>query len=190
MLDENEIIWIPNNNYFPRRNGYSPRYVIIHGTAGFTSAKAVAHFFKSTEGGNNPVSTHYIIGLDGELVKCIDEEQGAFGNGYVSGIPGTSGDSIHHDPWWSRAINPNYLTLSIEHVKLSKDNSDELTERQKHASFRLIRAICERHNIPKRKADAEGGITGHFSMDPINRHFCPGPYPWEELFAFLASSTL
>jgi N-acetyl-anhydromuramyl-L-alanine amidase AmpD len=185
-MQEPGALWIPNNNYFPARNGYTPRYVILHGTAGFTSAEAVANFFKSTEEGNDPVSTHYIIDLSGSVVQCIEEKEGAFGNGYISGTPGISGDGIHHDPWWSCSLNPNYITISIEHVKLARDNSNELTDLQKQASFELVRRICERHDIPKRRADREGGITGHFSMDPVQRSFCPGPYPWDELFAFLA----
>jgi len=176
MPDESGALWIPNNNYFPARNGYSPRYIILHGTAGFTSAEEVANFFKSTEEGENPASTHYVIGLYGEIVQCINEGDGAYANGGV-----TEG----HDPWWSRSLNPNYVTISIEHVKLSRDNSDELTELQKLVSFELVRRICERHGIPKRWADAGGGITGHYSMDPVHRSFCPGPYPWDELFEFL-----
>jgi N-acetyl-anhydromuramyl-L-alanine amidase AmpD len=176
MPDESGIIWISNNNYFPARNGYKPRYVILHGTAGFNSAEEVAHFFKSTEEGNDPVSTHYIIGLGGELIQCVEEANSAYANGGV-----TQG----HDPWWSRSVNPNYITISIEHVKPARDNSNELTDLQKQASFELVRRICERHDIPKRRADSEGGITGHFSMDPVQRSFCPGPYPWNELFALL-----
>jgi N-acetyl-anhydromuramyl-L-alanine amidase AmpD len=72
-MNEPGALWLPNNNYFPGWNGYNPRYVILHGTAGFNSAEEVAHFFKSTEEGNDPVSTHYIIGLDGELIQCVEE---------------------------------------------------------------------------------------------------------------------
>jgi N-acetyl-anhydromuramyl-L-alanine amidase AmpD len=185
MLNESGAIWIPNNNYFAVRNGYSPRYVIIHGTAGFNSAEEVALFFKAAEEGDNPVSTHYIIDLDGHVVQCIDEKDGAWGNGYVSGIPGKSGDGVHHDPWWSKDINPNLVTISIEHVKPSLDNSDEITSAQKEASFRLIEHICQRHNIAGQLANEHGGITGHYSMDPVNRSFCPGPYPWDELIMYL-----
>lgn len=186
MLHKQSPLWIPNKNYFPYRNGYSPRYIILHGTAGFTSAEEVAHFFKSTEDSENPVSTHYIIGLYGEIVQCIDERDGAYANGGVTGTPGRAGDSIHRDSWWSRQLNPNYITLSIEHLKLSRDNSDKLTEPQKQASFLLVQRLCAQWNIPTRRADANGGITGHFSMDPLHRSYCPGPYPWEELFTFLA----
>ncbi len=174
--DEPEALWIPNSNYFPNRNGYKPRYIIIHGTAGFTSAVEVANFFKSTEKSDNPVSTHYIIDLDGKLVQCNSESDASWGNGGVS---------EGHDAWWSKSLNPNLVTLSIEHVKLSRDNSDDIPDMQKKASFLLVKHLCKRHTIPRRWADAEGGITGHYSMDPIQRSFCPGPYPWEELFAYL-----
>ncbi|MDQ2905674.1 MAG: N-acetylmuramoyl-L-alanine amidase [Chloroflexota bacterium] len=170
-MDEPGAIWIPTTQHFPGRNGHTAKWVIVHGTAGFSSAEDVAHYFQQAE-----ASTHYIIGQDGRIIQCVRESQAAWGNG-----PVTRG----HDPWWSPALNPNYVTISIEHLKPHRDNSDHLTEAQKHASFTLIRHICERHNIPKRKADTQGGITGHFSMDPINRSYCPGPYPWDELFASL-----
>ncbi|MBE3557969.1 MAG: N-acetylmuramoyl-L-alanine amidase [Ktedonobacteraceae bacterium] len=190
MPDENGAIWIPNSNSFPRRNGYKPRYVILHGTAGGASAVAIANFFKSTEGSNNAVSSHYVVGRDGEIVQCVSERDGAWTNGYISGPAGTAGDGYgngYHDAWWGHGVNPNLITVTIEHVKPSADNSDHLTDAQKQASFRLIKHICERHGIPQRKADAQGGITGHYSIDPVNRKFCPGAYPWNELFAYLAN---
>ena len=70
MLDENGAIWIPNNNYFPGRSGRKPRWIIIHGTAGFTSAEEVAHFFKSTEGGDNPVLFDFIL-LFSNLLRSL-----------------------------------------------------------------------------------------------------------------------
>jgi N-acetyl-anhydromuramyl-L-alanine amidase AmpD len=171
FMHERNALWIPSNNYFPGRSGYTPTWIIIHGTAGFTSAEEVGYYFQGAD-----VATHYIIGQDGTLVCSVDEEDGAWGNGGVT---------LGHDPWWSRALNPNLVTISIEHVKPSRDNSDELTDMQKQASFALIKQICDRYNIPRRWADADGGITGHYSMDPVHRSFCPGPYPWDELFAFL-----
>jgi N-acetyl-anhydromuramyl-L-alanine amidase AmpD len=170
-MNERNALWIPSNNYFPARSGHSPRWIILHGTAGFTSAEEVGYYFQQAD-----VATHYIIGQDGILVQSVGEENSAWGNGGV-----TEG----HDPWWSHRLNPNRVTISIEHVKPSRDNSDELTDIQKQVSFSLIQRICDRHNIPKRWADEHGGITGHYSMDPLHRSFCPGPYPWDELFTFL-----
>lgn len=81
--------------------------------------------------------------------------------------------------------NPNSVTFSIEHCKPDSANASSLTDAQKRASFALIAYLCDKYNIPKRWADANGGLTGHFSMDPVDRSRCPGNYPWDELFAYL-----
>jgi len=189
MPDEPGAVWIPTSNFFPNRYGYSPSYVVIHGTAGGSNAEDIATFFQSTEGGNNPASSHYIIGQNGEVVQCVNETDGAWGNGVITGPSGTSGNGYgngYHDTWWDNGINPNNITVSIEHAKPSTDNSDTLTDVQKNASFTLVRDICVRNNIPQRQADANGGLTGHYAIDPVNRARCPGPYPWDELYTFLA----
>ena len=175
-MDEPGALWIPSNNYFPNRTdrysiSHRPHWIIIHGTAGFTSAEEVGYYFQRAD-----VATHYTIGQDGTIIQSVEEKDAAYGNGGV-----TEG----HDAWWSKDLNPNLVTISIEHVKPSLDNSDELTSAQQEASFLLVQHICERHNIPRRWADEHGGITGHYSMDPVHRHFCPGPYPWDALFAYL-----
>lgn len=176
MPDEASALWIPNSNYFPGRNGYKPRYIIIHGTAGGTSAQAIASYFQSTEGGDNPVSSNYVIGTDGTVVQCVAESDGAYANGIFS---------MGHDAFWDTSVNPNLTTVSIEHCKPSEDNSDQITPAQLSASFTLIKHICERHGIPKHPADSSGGITGHFSIDPVNRSRCPGAYPWAALWDYL-----
>lgn len=169
-------LWIPNNNCFVGRQGLRPRWIINHGTAGGNSAVATANYFASTQNTANPVSAHYIIDQAGTVVQCNNEEDGAWANGFLS---------AGHDTWWSASINPNNVTISIEHVKSSTDNSDALTPEQQAASFKLQNAICDRWGIPKRLADGNGGITGHYSIDPVNRQNCPGSYPWTQLWSFL-----
>jgi len=175
------------------RQGHQPRFIIVHGTAGGTSAIDVANYMKGTVGGSNPVSTHFVIGQDGTIVQCVPVSLAAFGNGVISGTPTaglgfrTAGDGTHRDDWWDENVNPNFLTVSIEHCKPSTDNSDILTPAQQAASFALIQCICDTYGIPKRFADAQGGVTGHFSVDPVNRSRCPGPYPWQELFNYLTN---
>lgn len=178
MTDQPGALWIPNGNAFVGRNGLTPRYVILHGTAGGTSAQAIANYFASTQGGSNPVSANYVIGTDGTIVCCNPEEDGAWANGVF-----TTG----HDSWWDTQINPNNITISIEHCKASTDNSDALTQPQQDASFQLIHDICQRWNIPMGAADGNGGVTGHFSIDPVYRSRCPGTYPWDELWTYLSN---
>ncbi len=172
MPDYKDATWIPNNNFFADTGKKS--FVILHGTAGGSSAENIAHYYQTTEGGNEPVSSHYVIGQDGHVVQTVAEKDGAYGNGVVN------------NPNWTG--NPNNYTISIEHVKPSRDNSDALTPEQQAASFALIKDICERNGIGMHDADDNTGITGHFSIDPVDRKDCPGNYPWDALWAYLSGS--
>jgi N-acetyl-anhydromuramyl-L-alanine amidase AmpD len=189
--DEEGVLWIPSPFYSDR--GVVPRWLIIHGTAGGTTAEAIASWFQNP---NAQVSAHYVVGRDGTVIQCVREGDAAWANGPISGPSGVGGDGIHHDTWWDNAPlwggvpNPNPVTISIEHVKPSSDNSDVLTEPQRASSFALIKHICQRNGIPMRKADASGGITGHFSIDPVNRSRCPGSYPWDALWTYLKGGTM
>lgn len=169
-------LWMPNNNAFTGRDGQRPRYVMIHGTAGGSSAQNIAIYFKGTEGTANSVSANYIDGQDGTIVCCNDESDGAWANGFLS---------AGHDTFWDTGINPNNLTISIEVVKADLNNATAPTDAQMSSLVKLVDDICNRWNIPKRWADAAGGITGHFSVDPVNRQNCPGNFPWDTFFSSL-----
>jgi N-acetyl-anhydromuramyl-L-alanine amidase AmpD len=170
------------------RQGYSIKYIILHGTAGGTSAQAVANYFAT---GAEQASAHFVIGVDGTIAQGIPCSLASWANGPIDGTPAdnlgfrTESDGVHRDSWWSQDINPNWITVSIEHCKPSTDNSDQLSPAQQAASFALVQCICDTYGVPKRFADAQGGITGHFSMSAMNRQRCPGPYPWDELFNYL-----
>lgn len=155
------------------RSGYAPRWIIIHGTAGGAAKGATAAFFKT-----GPHSTHYAIEKDGTIVQCVPEEDAAWANAPAE--PGA-------DPWWAGYPNPNFPTLSIEHVKASADNSDALTPEQEHASCRLVQYLCRKWDIPARPADQHGGITGHYSICPVDRRNCPGTYPWASLWRYIGA---
>lgn len=170
-------IWMPTDQMWQGRSGHKPKWIIIHGTAwpGPATAQDIGRFFQHP---NRPTSTHYIIDKAGTIVQCVREEDSAWGNGIV-----TAG----HAPWWGKSGNPNLETISIEHVKWNgKTHNDEgLTGAQWEASFRLIWYLCNKWGIPKQIGDESGGVTGHFSIDPINRSYCPGPYPWNDLIQAL-----
>lgn len=171
----------PNGeHWFTGRPFGPPRWIVIHGTAGGSSAQEVANYFQS----DIQNSSHYIIGQDGTIIQCVDESDSAWANGVFH----SRADEIARgaDPWWQEnGVNPNFLTISIEHVKAATNNSSQLTPEQENASFRLIEDICDRWNIPREAATASGGITTHSKIDPIDRTYCPGPYPFDALWAFL-----
>jgi N-acetyl-anhydromuramyl-L-alanine amidase AmpD len=193
--DYGPAIWIPSPFYWQGHAGFAVRWIIIHGTAGGSSAQGVAEWFQNSQ---SQASTHYVIGQDGTVVQCVAESNSAWGNGIVQNGPGCNpaytagipaGDA-GHGQWWNNGTNPNWETISIEHVKPHIDNSDQLTSAQQEASFALVADLCDRWNIPRHWADAEGGITGHFSIESIDRSSCPGPYPWEDLFAYLGGDVV
>jgi len=164
-------------------------FLVIHKTASGGSAQNIATFFANDP---NRASTHYIVGQDGVIAQAVLEKDGAAGNccvedGYASFL--TQYNPLHVGG--GGTTNLNTMSVSIEHVDPTSDNSTPLTAAQKAASFRLIQHICERHNIPKRRAtnDGLGGIIGHMDIDPINRAHCPGNYPWQELWTYLQGGT-
>lgn len=173
MTRDEHAIWSPSPNFWPGRMGYKPRWLIVHGTAGMGAVSWL-------DGTASHASTHYVVKQDGSIYQLVDEDASAWGNGILE--PG-------HDLWWSNDINPNFLTISVEHEKPDMHNMTPLTAAQALASFQLIARICARWNIPMRQADASGGITGHFSLQPTNRRDCPGAYPWSSLWQFFASAS-
>src|SRR5579859_8113751 len=184
-------MYIQSPNYWQGRNGHAPKWIIVHSTAGGSSAESVARNVFCDP--NVRASAHWIIGLDGEIVQTVAEHDTAWANGVITGIPGNASPNSNNDirdHWWTEAINPNFQTISIEHVKSDDNNSNQLTEPQKKSSFKLINEICDRWKIPKRMADEHGGITGHFSIDAINRSACPGDYPWKELIKSFRGSMI
>lgn len=165
-------------NSMPRQ-GYGIKYLVIHGTAGGTSAQGIGQYFQSTIGGSNPVSSHLIIDQQGNIVQGVPLSLAAFANGVI-----TNGHAAY---LLGPSINPNWYTASIEFVKASTDNSDALTAIQQQVGFEVIQCICDTYSIHKRAGDANGGIIKHADIDPINRALCPNTFDFNALWAYLAN---
>src|SRR6266849_548743 len=69
MTDYAGAIWSPNNNYFANTGKKS--FLILHSTAGGSSAQEIANYFQGTEGSNNPVGSNKIEALDLEPLGII-----------------------------------------------------------------------------------------------------------------------
>ncbi len=173
--------WVPIPGFgFPTgtHGQNKPRFIIVHATAGGDgTAMGQVNFFRN----QSDHGVHFAIGRDGQVVQMVALADAAYGNCCI--------DEAKHDAFWDVVLrevnNLNLRTISIEHCKRSTDNSDTLTPAQQEASFKLIAWLCERLKIPARPADVNGGITGHYSLNGINRAHCPGPYPWAQLWAYL-----
>jgi N-acetyl-anhydromuramyl-L-alanine amidase AmpD len=185
-----QAIEIDYTNKSESREGNNLTHIVLHGTAGGTSAQNIGNYFATSD---VQASAHFVIGTDGAIVQGVPLGLAAWANGPISGTPAnlgfrTAGDGIHRDSWWNSSVNPNWVTCSIEHCKPDDANASSLTPAQEAVSFALVKCICETYGVPKRFADASGGITGHFSMDPVNRSRCPGVYNWDKLFTYLAGN--
>lgn len=176
-------VFYPGQSFDAGRRGFPIRYVVIHGTGWPQTLDQYIANYKTC-------GVTYMIGKDGRVVQFVKEADMHWGNGKVE---------TGCDPFWRQwtttdtgamsipgVINPNLLSVSIEHEKYAKDNSDPITDAQRASSFKLVEYLCIKYNIPARRGDSIlGGIVPHSSMQPVSRSYCPGPYPWDDLFAFL-----
>src|SRR5260221_205127 len=167
----NKFMLVPENNVFIGAEPGSA--LVVHKTASGTSAEQIANFFINDPGKK---SSHFVIGQDGEIVQCVHLVDGAGANCCVE---------TGYDPYWTPLLqkfgNLNRCTISIEHVDSASDNSTHLTAAQKASSFKLIKWLVDQYGF------AKADIKGHNSIDPINRARCPGVFPWDELFTYLAN---
>lgn len=139
---------------FSSREGYSPKIIVIHISAG--SLTSMTSWF-STPG--SQASAHYGIGKNGSILQYVEEENKAWHAGRVNN------PSFE---LYLNNVNPNLYTIGIENEGL--DLADAPKE-QIESLVELIRDICKRHSIPMDRDH----IIGHFEIDAINRPYCPSP---------------
>ena len=161
--------FVDESRVFPGQNDH--KAIVLHGTGSpdpLPTAQQLGDYFRTT-----PLETSTTYGIDriGTIAQYVREFDGAGGNGYLD---------AGHDPFWNQySDNPNWHSISIEHVNDSS-NSLPLTNEQKAASFKLIAYLCKKYSIPPES------IKSHASLQPLQRANCPGPaFPWDELFSYL-----
>jgi N-acetylmuramoyl-L-alanine amidase len=154
-------MFVDRNRVFINANPDSA--IVIHKTAGFKTIEELGNYFASTD---LMTSSHYGVGLDGRVAQFVLESDGAAANCCLEN---------NHDPYWDQFgdTNLNRVTISIEHIDTSDDNSSTPTTAQLRASFDLVRDIVARTGITT--------IKTHSSLMPENRKNCPGNYPMDKL---------
>lgn len=186
------IYWGPDS-FGPFIKG-QPKWIVIHSTAWTNGTAEIIgqSWADQTAAGTLGASSHIIIDKDGTYVQGITLLNTASANCCLTDNPNTGGKYARYLPItsWNNGGNQNFNTISIEHCKYdSQENSDILTPQQQATSFAVIKAICEKYGIPKKVITlddcSKGGIIRHRDIDALNRWFCPGPYPWQELKDFL-----
>ena len=162
LVDESRV-WVDQNDQAT---------IVIHGTGGSPTQTAdqLGDFFETTPA---MTSVHYGIDRQGNIDQYVLEKDGAGGNGILD---------AGHDPFWDQySNNPNWHSLSVE-TENDSTNSLPLTDPQKVTLFKLIAYWVKKYNIPL------SNIKGHFTLQPVERHNCPGQqFPWAELTNYLNS---
>lgn len=142
-------------NYTAGRRGHRPLAIVVHvmeGTMPGTDA-----WFRDPE---NPAksSAHFGVARNGTVVQWVDTEDSAHHAGLVRN---PTSRLIRSMP----GVNPNYVTLGIEHEGRAQDT---LTIDQALSSSALIRDLAARYEIP---LDREH-IIGHREIRADK--LCPG----------------
>lgn len=119
-------------NFTKSRFGWKPKAIVLHLMDG--TLKGTDSWFRNPKA---VASTHYGVGVRGDVYQWVDESNTAWGNGRV------------YKPTWrlieKAGINPNLYTISIEHEGVV---GHEWTPEQYAADVELIKQIAQRNNIP------------------------------------------
>ncbi|KPQ06595.1 MAG: N-acetylmuramoyl-L-alanine amidase [Rhodobacteraceae bacterium HLUCCA12] len=145
--------WHPSPNAGPRRDGLTPRLVVLHYTQMSSAGAALARLCDP----GAQVSAHYLIGADGTLWQMVAQSQRAWhaGAGRWRGL-----DDIN-----SRSIG----------IEIDNDGDSPFAAAQMRRLETLLPALLTRWSIPP------SGVIAHSDMAP-GRKADPGPrFDWRRL---------
>lgn len=139
--------------------------VVLHWTANpKVSAENNRLYFESRKNGRyGHGSAHYIIGLKGEVVRCIPENEVAYHVGSSQEDPASG--KVYTDlarksfGKYATIINsPNNCTIGIELCPIN--NSGDFAPETYRAAVELTREICKKYNLKKEQIFTHHDIVG------------------------------
>ena len=153
-------------HYDVGRQGCVPRGIVVHTNVG--SLASTLDWFADPRSG---VSAHWLVGLDGRVVRLVDERDTARHAGRVSN-PST--------PLYD-GTDPNLYTIGIEFEDGRDPSGVERPRAQYDAGAQVIAAAARRWRIP---IDREH-VVGHREL--TDRKTCPGNLDVDRLVAEAAT---
>lgn len=146
----------PSPNQDLRPDGMAVDTLIIHHTAGEGEAEDVARFFQDPK---RRVSSHYVIGRSGQIIRCVAEKDRAWHAGVSE---------------WRGRPQVNDFSIGIELCNRG-DGAEPFPDAQYAALIQLTREIAARHPILPQD------ITGHKEVArPVGRKQDPAlNFDWE-----------
>ena len=135
---------IPINKYNRPGTKSSPKRICVHYTGDCgASAARLAQFWKNVAAGkfldkpNSWTSAQYIVGLDGEVIRCVPDGEIAYA-----------------------AANQNAYTIHIE--VCYKQKSGRFEEKSVEALGELVRSLMTKYKIPAAKVVRHYDLTGKY----------------------------
>jgi len=149
------IIDSPSPNFDARDSGIS--MVVLHYT-GMRDAESAIARLRDPEAG---VSSHYLIGEDGQILRLVAEENRAWhaGRSYWRGVNGVNGCSIGIE-----IVNPGH-----------EFDYRPFTEPQMEALLPLLAGIVERHGVEP------ANVVGHSDVAPARKQDPGELFDWARL---------
>lgn len=141
-------VWIRAKFHAPRTGhpNDNPNVVVVHRTAGPSMGSAI----DLIGGGTRSISVHYVVDVDGYVLKLVREDE----------VANHAGDSF-----WAGQVGVNATSVGIECV--SADNQD-YPQRQMDALHDLIWRIRGASNIPLRNVVGHGDVDVIRSRAPVD----------------------
>ncbi len=149
----------PSPNFGVRKDGKTPRFVILHYT-GLETAQEAAEILKDPA---REVSAHYLVHEDGRIVQMVSEQARAWHAG---------------KSFWKGETDINSASIGIEIVNAGVlHDFPAYPLKQIEAVIRLCQDITKRHQIEQHFVLAHSDIAPDRKIDPGQN------FPWERLHA-------
>lgn len=141
--------WVGTTNFSLRK----PNYVILHHTA----QNSVDHTLKTFTLPRTSVSSHYVIGRDGEIYQMLNDYYRAWHAGAGS---------------WGNNTDLNSSSIGIE---LDNNGYEPFSDAQIESLIALLEILKKRHGIPTKN------FIGHSDIAPTRKVDPNATFPWKKL---------
>jgi N-acetylmuramoyl-L-alanine amidase len=152
--------------------------IVIHWLANpMQTADTCRNFFEDRKNGTTGFGgAHYIVGLSGEIIRCIPENEVAYhvGSDMVDPVSG----KIYTDRCRLQLTtgNPNSVTIGVEHCHT--DWQGEMREETYNSSIELVAELCLKYKLdPRTDVLLHKEVVG---WKNCNKWFVDHPKDWEE----------
>ncbi|MCL2433803.1 MAG: N-acetylmuramoyl-L-alanine amidase [Clostridia bacterium] len=160
-----DMLLTPGNLHGRTGQPLTPQGIVIHyvGNPG-SGAAANRNWFENGSGGSG-VSSHYIVGLQGETIRCVPDNERAMhaGKSY-----GRQWDEM------AKTNNARYIGIETCHP----DTSGKFSDKTAAALAELVRYLCGKHKLnPDKDVLRHYDVTG--KACPM--YYVNNPAAWAEL---------